>query len=148
MWSVNFQFLGKLLLLSLQKKIMVSLSCLSLNLFLSNCWLLVFGFVQGSTVKPRCWTFFSVNYVLLFCSATKSQGFCLAAPSSIIEILGPFYRLISHSAYPVLTPITTWTKSRMLLYPKTMAGKLVATQGCTGIWMKDLKDPYLPILNF
>ena len=34
----------------------------SFNLFLSNCWLLAFGFLQGSAVKPRFWTFFSVNY--------------------------------------------------------------------------------------
>ena len=34
----------------------------SFNLFLSNCWLLVFGFLQDSVVKPRFWTFFSVNY--------------------------------------------------------------------------------------
>ena len=45
--------------------------------------------------KPRCWSFFSVNYVLLFCLATKSQVFCLAAPSSIIQNLGPFL------AYPI-----------------------------------------------
>ena len=34
----------------------------SFNLFLSNCWLLVFDFLQDSAVKPRFWTFFSVNY--------------------------------------------------------------------------------------
>ena len=34
----------------------------SFNLFLSNCWLLVFGFLQGSAVKSRVWTYFSVNY--------------------------------------------------------------------------------------
>ena len=32
----------------------------SFNLFLSNY--LVFGFLQGSAVKPRFWTIFSVNY--------------------------------------------------------------------------------------
>ena len=32
------------------------------NLYLSNYWLLVFGVLQGSAVKPRVWTFFSVNY--------------------------------------------------------------------------------------
>ena len=40
-----------------------------------------------------------------------------------------------------------WTRSRMLWYPKTMAGELVAIQGCTGIWMENLKDPYLPMLD-
>ena len=34
----------------------------SFNEFLSNCWLLVFDFLQGSAVKPRFWKFFSVNY--------------------------------------------------------------------------------------
>ena len=34
----------------------------SFNLSLSNCWLLVFDFLQDSAVKPRFWTFFSVNY--------------------------------------------------------------------------------------
>ena len=29
----------------------------SFNLFLSNCWLLVFGFLQDSAVKHRFWTF-------------------------------------------------------------------------------------------
>ena len=33
----------------------------SFNLFLSNCWLLIFGFLQDSAVKPGFWTFFSVN---------------------------------------------------------------------------------------
>ena len=34
----------------------------SFDLFLSNCWLLIFGFLQDSVVKSRFWTFFSVNY--------------------------------------------------------------------------------------
>jgi hypothetical protein len=34
----------------------------SFNLFLRNCWLLVFGFLKDSAVKPSFWTFFSVNY--------------------------------------------------------------------------------------
>ena len=34
----------------------------SFNLFLSNSWLLVFGFLQGSEVKLGFWTFFSCNY--------------------------------------------------------------------------------------
>ena len=29
----------------------------------------------------------------------------------------------------------------------SMAGELVAIQGCTGIWMENLKDPYLPMLD-
>ena len=32
------------------------------DLFLSNYWLLVFSVLQGSAVKPRVWTFFSVNF--------------------------------------------------------------------------------------
>ena len=34
----------------------------SFNLFLSNCWLLAFGFLHSSTVKPRLWTYFTVDY--------------------------------------------------------------------------------------
>ena len=38
-------------------------SYFSFNLFLSNYWLLVFGFLQSSAIKPRFWTFFfSANY--------------------------------------------------------------------------------------
>ena len=43
---------------------------------------------------------------------------------------------------------TTWTRSSTLWYPKTMAGKLVAIQSCTEIWMENLRDTYLPILSF
>ena len=41
-------------------------SYFSFNLILSNCWLLVFGFLQDSAVKTRFWTFFSVNYWVFF----------------------------------------------------------------------------------
>ena len=35
---------------------------LKVRLKRKNSWFLVFGFQQGSAVKPRFWTFFSVNY--------------------------------------------------------------------------------------
>ena len=37
----------------------------SSNLFLSSCWLLVFGFLQGKVVNSEFWNFFSVNYCSL-----------------------------------------------------------------------------------
>ena len=38
------------------------ISIIVMNLFLSNCWLLVFVFLQDTAVKARFWIFFSVNY--------------------------------------------------------------------------------------
>ena len=38
------------------------------NLFFSNCWLLVFGFLQGSAVKPEVWTFFPQLIIALWLS--------------------------------------------------------------------------------
>ena len=46
-----------------------------LTYFFRNYWLSVFDFLQGSAVKPGFWISFSINYILLFFSATKNQGF-------------------------------------------------------------------------
>ena len=32
--------------------------------FLSNCWMLLIGFLQGSAVKLKFWTFFLLSYLL------------------------------------------------------------------------------------
>ena len=43
----------------------------SFNFFLSNCWFLVFGFLQDSAVTPKFWTFFSANYCFFLLSSSS-----------------------------------------------------------------------------
>ena len=57
----------------------------SFNLFLINCWLFVFGFLQNSAVKPRFWTFFSVNYCF-FLSASSDLEFSFSNTGSDLEL--------------------------------------------------------------
>ena len=58
----------------------------SFNLSLSNCWLLVFDFLQDSAVKPRFWSFFSVNYC--FFAQFKFRPGIKFSKSRFIWILG------------------------------------------------------------
>ena len=58
----------------------------SFNLFLSYFWLLVFGFLQDSAVKPRFWTFFSVNYCFFLLSASSDLEFSFANTGSDLEL--------------------------------------------------------------
>ena len=45
----------------------------SFSLFLSNCWLLAFGFLQGSAVKPRFMNFFSQLIIAFLLSNQESM---------------------------------------------------------------------------
>ena len=93
--------------------------CRSFNLFLSNCWLLAFGFLQGSAVKSRFWTFFSVNCccfaqqprIRIFKPGFQNPGFQFPVSNTSWYFIFQITPEIRNSRFTLKSPVLNTSKS-------------------------------------